>query len=320
MSGSPARLVRLVAIALAGAVSLYFLAAGFILQRAAVGILTVGPLAEALGREARPEDPLALGYRGDPREALGIAFEMVAIETELGPAPAWFVAGEEGAQLAAVYVHGIAGSREDGYRHLSVLAAEGVPTLLVTYRNDEGAPASPEGRYAFGLREWTDVQAAVVFLAGRGHDRVLLVGESMGGGIVGQFLRWSEHASSVVAVALDSPALDFARVLRHLATGRGLPLPGGVARVALVMIAVSSPIDMREAVVLDEVARFEGPVFLAHGDGDRIVPSDVSDSLLEKRRGVTVALRTRADHLQSWAAGPEAYREAFAAFLSLVPR
>ena len=64
----------------------------------------------------RPTDPFALGYRGDPTEALGLPFTTVTLETPLGPTEAWLVpaAGTEAGR--AVDVHGIAGAREDGYR------------------------------------------------------------------------------------------------------------------------------------------------------------------------------------------------------------
>ncbi|MFD0599527.1 hypothetical protein ACFQZ4_50420 [Catellatospora coxensis] len=109
--------------------------------------------------DARPADPTEPGFRGDPRQAFGHAFSDVSIATPVGPAPAWLVPGT--ARTWAIYVHGIKGNREDGYRHLSVLAPAGYPTLLITYRNDDGAPPDPTGMVSFGLNEWLDLQAAV---------------------------------------------------------------------------------------------------------------------------------------------------------------
>lgn len=307
------RRLRRIAAALVVIALVYVAAAGAFLHRVATGILEVGPLAEALAAEDRPQDPFALGFRGTPEDAFGLRFEEVRLETPLGLAPAWFVPGD--ASIAALYVHGIAGSREDGYRHLSVLADLGVPSLLVSYRNDPGAPAAPEGVYAFGLSEWRDVDAALGWLKARGHDRVLLVAESMGGGIAGQLLARSGRAVSVVGLALDSPALDFPAVTRNLATRFGLPLPGAVSVASLAFMRLTEPFDYRDAAVLDTVAAFDGPIFLAHGTGDRVVPVSTSDALAKRRPDATY-LRTSADHLQSWHEDPAHYSEAFGSFVA----
>jgi pimeloyl-ACP methyl ester carboxylesterase len=296
----------------------YLVVAGWLLHRGAVALLTVGSIA-GLVQPAQPiAEPLTLGYRGDPRKGLGLDFETLALATPLGPAPAWYVPGARD-DLAAIYVHGVAGAREDGYRHLSVLAEAGVPTLLIGYRNDPDAPAAAGGRYAMGTTEWADLDAAVAAMVARGHDRLMLVGESMGGAIVGQFLRRSARTGHVAALALDSPALDFQAVLAHLARARGLPAPGAVARVALWMLDAGGPDPLREAEAIDAVAGFGGPLFLAHGSGDRIVPVAISERLLALRGMPTHHLRTGADHLQSWHADPVAYRAAFAAFLESLP-
>ena len=311
---------RSLGLTVAIALLVYFAAAGYLMSRFAAGLLTVGPLAEMLEPERRPDDPLALGYRGDPGAALGLDFDTVEIETELGVAEAWHVPADADGDLAAIYVHGIAGAREDGYRHLSMLNAAGIPVLLIGYRNDPGGPADPTGYYGFGLTEWPDLEAAVAEMQGRGHDRLLVVAESMGGAILGQFLRRSDRAGAVVAVALDSPAVALTGVLRHLAEEARLPLPGAVAQVGLTILDWRKPIDYRAADVGDIFAAFSGPLFVAHGTGDRIVPAATTDAMLAARQGTSVAHRTEADHLLSFDAGPDAYRAAFDAFLGLIPR
>ena len=40
-------------------------------------------------------------------------------------------------------------------------ARRGLDLLVPTYRNDEGVPSGPDGRYALGLSEWRDVEAAI---------------------------------------------------------------------------------------------------------------------------------------------------------------
>ena len=306
---------------------LYLVSATLGLHRVTGNLLTVGTISHMLQSDAPVTEPGQIGYRGDPETALGLAFETVAIQTDLGPAEAWLVPepfspSAPQPHLAAIYVHGIAGAREDGYRYLPMLHEAGLPTLLISYRNDANAPATPDDRYGFGLTEWRDLEAAVLALRDRGYGEVVILADSMGGAILGQFLSRSPEAERVSAIALDAPALEFRAVLHHLASGMGLPLPGVVARTTLMVLRFSHPARLHEATVTGRYAGFYGPMFLAHGSADSVVPQWSSQHLLELRAAsdagaVTIAHLTGADHLQSYAEDPAAYEAAFRAFLGL---
>ena len=58
-------------------------------------------------------------------------------------------------------VHGRGARREETIRAMPPLLAQGWTCLAPSYRNDEGVPAGPDGRYALGLSEWRDVEAAI---------------------------------------------------------------------------------------------------------------------------------------------------------------
>src|SRR5690606_16597295 len=109
-----------------------FAAAGFVLNRAADRFLAGAPAPTASG------DPMQPGYRGDPGQALDLAFEEVVIAGPDGPLPAWFLPGA--ARLGAIYVHGGGGARGDGYRLVRQLTEAGLPVLMASYRGDAGAP------------------------------------------------------------------------------------------------------------------------------------------------------------------------------------
>lgn len=306
-------LATLVALVFLGYVAI----GGYFLAHVTAGLLTTGPLAAAFATSEPPTDPLALGYRGDPMTALSLPFQTVSLDTALGPAEAWLVpaAGPEAGR--AIYVHGIAGAREDGYRALSILHEAGWSVLLISYRNDDTAPASPDGSYDFGLTEWPDLEAAVAKMAPADSDpKLLVVADSMGGAILGQFLAQSPLANRVQAVALDSPAISFGAVIDHLAVQRGKPLPRLTAWMAKQVLAFETPQPLARAEVAAPYAAFPGPMFLAHGAADRVVPIGPSQALAEARSAPTVTLWTKADHLGSYAEDPAAYRAAFTDFLS----
>ena len=307
-------LAVLIIVALVGYIGI----TGYFLAHAAVGLLKVGAISTALATAEPPTDPMALGYRGDPTTALALPFQTVTLDMPLGPTEAWLVpaAGPEAGR--AIYVHGIAGAREDGYRALSILHEAGWSVLLISYRNDPDAPAAPEGTYGFGLTEWPDLETAVSRMAPTEADRVLVVAESMGGAILGQFLAQSPLAPRVQAVALDSPAVSFGAVIDHLAGQGGKPLPGVIAATARQILPYKTPLPLAEAEVAASFQTFPGPLFLAHGSADRIVPQGPSQALADTRSAPTVTLWTGADHLGSYGEDPAAYSAAFQDFLGRI--
>jgi pimeloyl-ACP methyl ester carboxylesterase len=309
--------LSLVALAFGG----YLAITAWFLANTAANILAVGPLATALAQAEQPEDPLVIGYLGTPLEALGLPFQTVAIETPLGPAEGWLVPAAGPEVGRAIFVHGIAGTRENGYRQLSILHEAGWTVLLATYRNHDGAPPAPDGRYAFGLSEWPDLEAAVAYLApDPGGPGLLVAADSMGAGVLGQFLAQSPLADRVAAVALDSPAISFAAVTRQLAEASGYPLAGATTWLAGHLLPRITGLPLGEAEVAGVYAAFAGPVFIAHGAGDRIVPIGPSQALAAARSMPTATLWTNADHLGSFAEDPTAYRTAFNAFLDSLGR
>jgi alpha-beta hydrolase superfamily lysophospholipase len=308
-------LLTLVALAFGG----YLAFTGWFLANTAANVLKAGPLSAALAQADRPDDPLAIGYRGTPAEALGLPFQTVLIETPLGPAEAWLVPATGPEAGRAIYVHGIAGAREDGFRLLSILHEAGWTVLLIEYRNHAGAPPAPDGRYALGLTEWPDLEAAVARLAPEpGGTGLLVAADSMGAAVLGQFLAESPLADRVGAVALDSPAISFSAVVGQLARTGGSPLAGATAWFATRLLPRLTGLPLGKAEVAAVFAAFPGPMFIAHGSGDRIVPLAPSQALAGSRAAPTDTLWTGAEHLGSYAENPDTYRAAMRAFLARI--
>jgi hypothetical protein len=295
----------------------YLLFAPVITVAALWAMLTAGIVPWSPDGPGLPTDPLTIGYRGDPKAAFGWEFEATTYPTELGDAAAWVVPGAAGEKLWAIWVHGIGGIRENGYRMVKPLHDAGLPVLMITYRNDVGAPRSADGLYSFGLSEWSDLQAAVDFAVSRGAEKVVIAAESMGAGITGQYLKRGSNTGRVAGLALDAPALDFAAVIYAGGRHYWVPLSDYVATAGLELWRLAWR-DMREAVSLDAVAAFPGPVFVAHGTRDPLVPYAITEALMGKRPDVQLWTTDADRHPMSFDADRDGYTKALTAWLATV--
>lgn len=268
-------------------------------------------------RRPAPADPLTVGYRGDPATALGWHFESIRYPTGLGDAEAWFIPGGPDEKLWAVFVHGIGGLRENGYRMLKPLHDAGLPVLMITYRNDRGAPRSPEGFYSFGLTEWPDLAASVDYAVANGAERVVIVAESMGAAITGQYLVHGHNVDRVAGLAFDAPALDIPALVRFGGRRRWVPLADYVASTALTLWSRLGP-DLRDAVCIDAVARFTGPIFVAHGTGDPLVPFATTARLASLRPDIALWTSNSAEHPMSFETDRAGYLAAVHSWLERV--
>lgn len=290
------------------------------------GTATIGPVSSTVGDTViRPISnvvgELTVGttvtlnpniYNGDPQSSLGIPFTQVSVDGELGAMPAWQVEGDGSTWV--LFIHGIDGERESGLRPLPTLVNAGLPTLLITYRNDADAPASPSGLIALGQTEWRDLEAAADYAIGQGASNFVLYGDSMGGSIATRFMRESAHADKVLGLVLDSPVLNWSGVLQGQADRFNLAFLSSPLQS---VVAWRGGIDLNDLDELEHTAAFDGlPILLFQGLADPLVPPAESEQFagsLPSARYVPVA---DAGHIQSWNVNPEAYERQLADFVS----
>ncbi|MCH7523199.1 MAG: alpha/beta fold hydrolase, partial [Chloroflexi bacterium] len=210
----------------------------------------------------------SFAFPGDPEQAHGIGFEEVVIASELGELPAWFVDGPRDTWV--IFVHGKGANRREALRMLPTAAGLGLPSLVITYRNDVEAPASPDGFYRYGQTEWRDLEAAVDYALQQGAKELVLVGYSMGGAIVTNFLYESPLAERVVGVILEAPMLDFGAVFDREAGERGMP--GILTAVSKLIVGFRFDVDWGELNYLKRADELAVPILLFHGDDDPTAP------------------------------------------------
>ncbi len=148
-------------------------------------------------------------FPDDPEKAFGLPTRKLSYSSGLGQFPAWLIEGSSNTWLIVVHGKKDAPPREAlrSYPVLPTVAEFGIPALIISYRNDEGAPASPDGFHRYGQTEWQDLLGAVQYATEQGAERLILMGYSMGGAMILNFLYQSPLADKVVGIILDAPML-----------------------------------------------------------------------------------------------------------------
>lgn len=245
---------------------------------------------------------------------LELPYENVVVETGLGPAPAWVVMAADDSARWVIQVHGRGAKRPEALRAVPPAHEAGWNSLLISYRNDGEAPESDDRKYGLGGTEWADVVAATRFAVEHGAEEIVLMGWSMGGAISLQaVLRSAEVRERLVGVMLDSPAIDWADILRFQGQLNNLPPEFGDLVVRVLggpfgsgLTGIGAPIDVEE---LDPVVRadeFDVPMLLMHSVDDGFVPIDGSRRFAAARPDlIEFEVFEGARHTKLWNAEPE---------------
>jgi pimeloyl-ACP methyl ester carboxylesterase len=246
-----------------------------------------------------------------------MTYRTIHFPDSLGPMPAWYVPAR--GHIWAIVMHGYKSQKTEGIRPIPVFHALGMPVLDIAYRNDRGAPYSPDHIYHLGATEWRDAAAAAKYALSHGATSLVLMGYSMGGNLTEELLHHSRYASHVRAVVLDSPAVDWDAILDRQADNRHLP--GFVTWISKRVIAFRMGLSSLGPVDTDKTAgALHTPTLLFDGKQDALVPFRVYTSFVDHSRPGTVTVVTvpAAGHTEPWNVQPRRYETALRTFLTRV--
>lgn len=297
--------------------------------RWAAGKTMVGPVRAVDRTEVRrpllgnlaPRPGTAVAVDAGPYDhpaELGLTAEDITVATPLGNCPAWLVPAAGDTWVIAVHGRGV--DRRECLRALPTLHRLGHPVLIITYRNDDGAPASPDGHYHLGDTEWEDLDAAADYALRNGATDLVLYGWSMGAAITSAFLdrAAAARADTVRAVVWDSPLLDWRATLRHQAGLRRLPR--GSTELAALITRYRIGIDFDQFDLVSRPPRVRPPTLLLHGATDGTVPVAPARALSAEAPAMGWPLRyvevPDAEHTAVWNVDPERYSALLTEFLS----
>lgn len=259
---------------------------------------------------AYPDDPTVLGLRVDEVVATG----------PLGDLPGWRFPGEgEHADDWVVFVHGRGATRAETLRGVEVVVGTGRSALVVTHRNDPGAPASPDGFGHFGDTEWQDLQAWLDWLDEAADPAgVTLFGYSQGGSVVAACLRRCADTTDVTGAILDSPLLSMHATLELQAAERDIPDPviGPLLWATKAVSTVRGGPDFARLEHVDALAALDLPILVSHGHDDDTVPRAPSAALAEADPAQVTLLPHDGGHVRGWNVDPEGWSDAVTDFLA----
>jgi dipeptidyl aminopeptidase/acylaminoacyl peptidase len=278
----------------------------------------------------------ALAYRaraGYPRRRLpqstpadlGMPFETTAVAVDGLELPAWFIPARDGTPgPGVVLVHGWESGRDRTLPMAQFLHAAGFHCLTFDVRG-HGAN-DPEALPISGGEFGRDALAAFEALLARPEvTRGAISGHSMGA--IGAILAGAADPRVEAVVATSGPA-DPYRLTRQTFRLARLPIPDVIAYPLawLTTRVYLRPRGHRVAEVssIKAISTYQGPVLLAHGDDDAVVPLRHFERLraaaLRARAGTAEAAAVEelviAGGQHSWLYEFEAYRRSVARFLA----
>ena len=278
----------------------------------------------------------ALAYRvraGYPRQnpplldpsALGLPFETTVVESAGVQLPAWFIPARDGQPgPGVVLVHGWESARDRTLPMALFLHAAGFHCLTFDVRGHgaNDAEALPLSAGEFGV----DALAAFRALIARPEVTVgTIAGHSMGA--LGAMLAAAADPRVAALVATSGPAGPY-RLTRQTFRLAHLPIPDPVAW-PLAWLTTRVYLRPRGHQVPDisstaAIARYRGPVLLAHGADDDVMPvghlARLADAARRARAddpdAAPVETLVVAGGQHSWLYEDEGYRRAVARFLT----
>jgi pimeloyl-ACP methyl ester carboxylesterase len=294
--------------------------------------IAAAALAAPLGLAYR----FALAYRvraGYPRRNppqltpadLGLPFEPLVVESGGIALPAWFIPTRDGAAgPGVVLVHGWESARDRTLPLALFLNAAGFHTLTFDVRGHGANPPEPLPLTAgeFGA----DALAAFRMLLDRPDvTDVAIAGHSMGA--IGAILAAAADPRVAAVVATSAPA-DPYRLTRLTFRLAHLPIPDVIAY-PLAWLTTRVYVRPRGHRVADisaakAIAQYAGPVLLAHGELDTVVPLSHMGRLaaaaraarVDDPRSAPVETLVVAEGHHSWLYEDAAYRGVVAGFLT----
>lgn len=237
------------------------------------------------------------------------AFQRVTFSTEDGlRISAWFAAPPSQQGQAVLLLHGLNGNRDQLLPHAAYLLEAGYGALLIDFRNHGESDGSVS---SMGYHEIKDARAAYAFLRARRDVKSIAIwGHSMGGAVACRLMSEVDSAG----LFADAAFSDFGALVRARAVRDGYP----AALSAFLFIRLFGALSHSEPASLrpvDDLAKVERPVLLAHGSDDDAIPLSQAKSLAAASDQIELSVYEGGGHSDLYELDPVRYRREVLAYL-----
>lgn len=207
----------------------------------------------------------------------------------------------------AIIVHGYTVSLHVSTQYIDMFERKGFNVLLI----DQRRHGNSQGKYTtYGFMEKYDVECWVNWIIEHyGENSVIgLHGQSVGGGTVIEYL--SIAHPNVKFVVAECPYSDLTELLRHqIKVLNNLPVYPLLPLVNIQM-QKRAGFRMQQVSPLRAVRYSSMPLLLIHGTQDNFVPTHMSQSLYEHKKGPKrLLLIEGAGHANAYAVDPQRYAD-----------
>ena len=207
-------------------------------------------------------------------------------EVMIGPVHAWYFAGDP----VVLLCHGNGGNISHRLEKLRLIKRAGAGALIFDYRGYGKSEGTPSEKHTY-----EDGEAAYRWLASTTTARIVLYGESLGGGVATELATRVPAAGLVLDSAFTS-ALDMGK--------RIFPwLP--------VRLLVRYKYDN-----LAKIAAVKMPVLVMHSPQDEIIPYDMGRRLFEAAPGKKAFVEMRGGHNDGFYLSRDAYVDGLKSFFA----
>jgi alpha-beta hydrolase superfamily lysophospholipase len=150
------------------------------------------------------------GWLGERPEHFGIqSYEEVSLPNgTLG----WQVRGDQ--KRWVIHVHGRKTMIGETLRNFPLFNELGFSQISISHATDPKPFGLGKRQSNLGATEWIQLEEAVDYVRAMGGTQIILFGWSLGGMIVGQYLKNSNSKSCIVGAIFDSPMFDVRNTLR----------------------------------------------------------------------------------------------------------